>query len=440
MKINFNNYKNLLKVTGLFTGVHGLNIVLNVSRNKIAALLIGPMGMGLASIYNETRELLHTMTNCGLDIAGIRGISQKVEQLRNATDAESRRSIERDIDERVRLLRSWIVIFALFGTMFCLLLAEPISWLTFSDLDHIWGYVFLSPAVGLSTMTCGELTILKATQRLKALATVSVLNVALAIIIALPFYQLMGTDGILPALVSLSLAQFCATSCYSWRSHRPKFCFQRIYLRSGVPMMKVGIAFTLTNIVSHGAQLGIRAMLNDMAGGGDAGLAEVGYYSAAYSIAIVYGSVIFASLDNEFFPRLTGIFDNLEARRTAVWRQVRVSVLLAIPCAIGLVVLLPWILPILLTNEFGKAITMAQFASVGIIFRAIYLPLAYIPLAAGHSRVFMSLEFLSYLVLFISVLTGYRLGGLDGAGIALAVSIFIDMCIILSVAKIKYKV
>lgn len=440
MKIDINNYKFLLKVTGLFTGVQGLNIILNMVRGKLAAMLLGPVGMGLNNIYNDARELLHTMTNCGMDIAGIRGISQKVEQFKNEEDNTRKNAIQTEIKEQVKLLRSWIFIFAVFGTFFCLLLAQPISLITFSNYDHVLGYMLLSPAIGFSTLTCGEMTILKATRRLKGLAVISVLNVVLAIVITLPFYQFWGIKGVLPAIVCLSFAQFAATACYSYRYYSPRFSFEKVLLKAGTPMMKVGIAFTLTNIVSHGAQLGIRTILNNLAGNGDKGLEEVGLYGAAYTIAVSYGSVIFASLDNEFFPRLTGIFDNVTERRLVIWRQVRVSLMIAIPCALCMYFLLPWILPLLTSDLFDGALRMAQFASIGLIFRAVYLPMAYIPLAAGDSRLFMYLEFISYLGLFGCVVLGYYLNGLDGAGIGLTISIFIDMWISLVVAKVKYKV
>lgn len=439
MKINLNNYKSLLKITGLFSSVHGLSLVLNIARGKLAAMLIGPAGKGLNDLYNDIRELIHTVTNCGLDFAGVRGISQKYEVWSKESNPELKQQQYTEIENQIKLLRTWILIFAIFGSLICLFLAEPISWIAFSDLDHVGGCMLLSPAIGFSTLLCGEMTILKATRRLKALASISVVNVVLAILITLPFYQWMGMSGIVHALVALSFAQFLAICTYSYRLHRPVFCWNRLYLKAGVPMMKVGMAFTLTNVVSHGVQFAIRSILNSEAGGGEVGLSEVGLYGAGYAIAVSYAGVIFASLDHDFFPRLTGVFDNLEERRLAVWHQVRLSLVLAIPFAICIIALLPWILPLLNTELFTGAIRMAQYATIGLVFRAVYLPLAYIPLAAGHSVTFMSLEFLSYLVLFISVITGYHLMGLDGAGIGLTVSIFFDMCVSLMVAKIKYK-
>ena len=440
MKINFSNYKSLLKITGLFTGVQGLSLVLNIVRGKIAAELLGPGGKGLNDIYNETREFIHTLTNCGMDIAGIRGISKKYEQWQAETDSATRQQLRKEIEDQIKLLRTWVLLFALFGTLICLFLAYPITKLTFQDVDHLTDIMLLSPAIGFSTLVCGELTVLKATRRIKALATVSIVNVILAILITLPFYQYLGANGIVQAIVCLTLAQFFATAAHSYRLYKPHFLFNRLFMANGKPMLKVGLTFTLTNIVHHGSTLLLFALINKAAGGGAAGENEIGCYTAGYSIIFVYASSIFASLDNDFFPRLTGILDNLEECRKLVWRQIRLSFTLAIPAMAMLILFLPWLLPMLNTEEFASAIPMAQIASVSLLFRAVYLPLAYLPLAAGDSRTYMLLEIISYIVFFALVYTGYRLDGLFGAGIGMTLSSFVDMCVLLGVVKVKYKI
>ena len=190
----------------------------------------------------------------------------------------------------------------------------------------------------------------------------------------------------------------------------------------------------------HGSTLLLFALINKAAGGGTTGENEIGCYTAGYSIIFVYASSIFASLDNDFFPRLTGILDNLEECRKLVWRQIRLSFTLAIPAMAMLILFLPWLLPMLNTEEFASAIPMAQIASVSLLFRAVYLPLAYLPLAAGDSRTYMLLEIISYIVFFALVYTGYRLDGLFGAGIGMTLSSFVDMCVLLGVVKVKYKI
>ena len=48
------SYGHVLKYTGIFGGVQGLNILVSLVRNKLVAVILGPNGMGLASLFNTT--------------------------------------------------------------------------------------------------------------------------------------------------------------------------------------------------------------------------------------------------------------------------------------------------------------------------------------------------------------------------------------------------
>ena len=52
------SFDHVLKYTGIFGGVQGLNIIVSLVRNKCVALLLGPNGMGLASLFNTTVTFL----------------------------------------------------------------------------------------------------------------------------------------------------------------------------------------------------------------------------------------------------------------------------------------------------------------------------------------------------------------------------------------------
>lgn len=41
------SYSHILKYTGIFGGVQGLNILMSMVRNKLVAIILGPEGMGI---------------------------------------------------------------------------------------------------------------------------------------------------------------------------------------------------------------------------------------------------------------------------------------------------------------------------------------------------------------------------------------------------------
>ena len=69
------NYAHILKYTGLFGGVQGLNIMIGLVRNKFVALILGPEGMGLISLFNSTVNLMSGATNLGIPTSGVKALS-----------------------------------------------------------------------------------------------------------------------------------------------------------------------------------------------------------------------------------------------------------------------------------------------------------------------------------------------------------------------------
>ena len=412
-------YKRLLKVTTLFGSVQGLNILMNLIRAKLAAMLLGPAGIGLNSIYNETREFIHSTTNLGMDQSGTREIAK-------STGAP-------DLADSVTLTRSWIILLAVFGMLATAVFAYPLSWMLFSDGDHTWQIVALSPAVAFSTLTCGELTVLRGLQQMKTIAGVSVLHVVLGVLTTIPLYYIWGMDGIIGALVLMTLSLAIVTMIYSYRIHPPKFCFVKAFLAKGRQMLVLGMSFVIAGFIANLGKLAVKAYINV-----NGSLDDVGLYSAGLTLTLMISNVVFASLENEFYPRLSSIFTDKTQRYLAIVRQMKVGLAIIIPITIVAIVLMPWIVPILLSDEFSTIVPMAQIASLGLIFRALYLPAALVPMAAGESKIYLLLQAVSYVSFVPAVILGYHFGGITGTGIGLLVNHFMDVVVNMAVLKWRY--
>ena len=70
------SYGHVLKYTGLFGGVQGLNILVSLVRNKLVAVLLGPDGMGLASLFNTTVNFISQSTNLGISFSAVKHVSE----------------------------------------------------------------------------------------------------------------------------------------------------------------------------------------------------------------------------------------------------------------------------------------------------------------------------------------------------------------------------
>ena len=114
------NYGHILKYTGIFGGVQGLNIVIGLVRNKLIALLLGPSGMGLASLFNTTVNFVSQSTNLGVAFSAVRHISAYYDQ-----------GDEQRLAHYVKVVRGWSLLTALLGLLLCLVLGPVLSYTTF---------------------------------------------------------------------------------------------------------------------------------------------------------------------------------------------------------------------------------------------------------------------------------------------------------------------
>ena len=200
------SYSHILKYTGLFGGVQGLNILVGIVRTKFVALLLGPEGMGLLALFNSTIKLVSESTNLGLPVSAVREIS----------DAYENGDQER-LNHTVKLIRSWSVITALLGMLLCLLLSPWLDRWSFDWGNHTLHYAMLSPIIALMAVTGGELAVLKGVRQLHHLAALSVYNMLASLVITVPLIYLWGERAIIPSLFFVALVQMLLTIYCSYR-------------------------------------------------------------------------------------------------------------------------------------------------------------------------------------------------------------------------------
>ena len=129
-----NSYLHILKYTGMFGGVQGVNILVGVVRNKLVAMILGPQGMGLISLFNSTIALVSDSTGLGLGMSAVKRLS---ESFATGDTPEMERS--------VRVIRSWSLLAGLFGMFVCVVLSPLLDRFTFSWGNHTLHFMLLLP-------------------------------------------------------------------------------------------------------------------------------------------------------------------------------------------------------------------------------------------------------------------------------------------------------
>ncbi len=416
------SYRNILRNTSLFGSIQFFNILIALVRNKLVALILGPQGMGLNSLFNSTVQLLSSTSNMGLETSAVRRLSEIYDD-----------GYEQQLRHRIMVIRSWTLITASAGMLLCLLLSNILSNITFSWGNHTLHFMLLSPAVAMITITGSEAAILKSLRQLSSLARISIINAVLALLLTTPVLYFYGQKGIVPSILIISFTQMALTCRQSYRLSPLRLSFNKNVLSQGSDMLKLGVSFVLAGIFAAGADFAIRSVLNNLAE-----LDVVGLYNAGFMVTTTYAGMVFSSMTTDFFPRLSAVNRDTAASNMLINRQIMVSLIMIGPMLIAFVIGVPVIVPLLYSQQFMPIVPMIQVTVLAMFLRAMKLPIAYITLAKGASRDYFLLEAYSAVVMVIAVIGGFLQWGLLGTGIGLLITGVIDFMVINIYANIRY--
>ena len=416
------SYGHVLKYTSVFGGVQGLNILVSLVRNKIVAMLLGPEGMGLASLFQTTVNFISQSTNLGVSFSAVRNVSELFD-----TGDEAR------IAHFIKVVRAWSLLTGLVGMLLCILIGPMLSNLTFSWGNHTLHFVLLSPLVALLAVTGGETAILKGARQLKSLAVIQVYGMLSALVIAIPIYYFFGESGIVPVMVLMGLTMLLLTIQRSYRLYPLHLTGAKGILGEGMGMVRLGVAFTLAGVLGSGAEFIIRTYLNNVAD-----LKTVGLYNTGYILTMTYAGLVFSAMETDFFPRLSAVNSQWQNCNDIINKQIEVSLLLISPMLVAAQFAIPFVIPILFTTKFMPVVDMVRILLLAIYLRAIKLPISYLPLAKGDSLSYLFLEAVYDILVVLLVIWGYSHWQLLGTGVAITISAVFDYFMIMGYSYLKF--
>ena len=160
-------------------------------------------------------------------------------------------------------------------------------------------------------------------------------------------------------------------------------------------MLILGGAFVIQGFLEHGTKLAIQAFINNRGS-----LEDVGLYNTSTMIISVYLGIFASSIAADYYPRLSGIFADERKRALTVSRQIDVIQMLTAPMLMMFLVGAHIIVPLLLSEEFTGIIPILEIALASCLMRSVSQPLAFMPLAAGNSKMFLFVDIIDFSIMF----------------------------------------
>lgn len=399
-----NSYKNILKGTSMFGGVQVFQILINWARGKCIAILLGTEGMGIAALFTSSSNMLQKFSSLGLNLAIVREMAE-------CSDNKVATS------NLIGLAFKIIIATSLLGGLICVFFAVPLSRITFGTPDKSWQFMLLGIAVAFGVAGSGFLSILQGLHEVKRLSKASIVGGLTGLIVGVPLYYMFGSTGIVPSMIALSVAMFLFYYLslrksverlpfkFSFSEHKP--ILKRL-ATFGIILMASDLIGTL---ITYGTNLFIRTF-----GSYD----DVGLYQAANSTTAQYSGMVFTAMAMDYFPRLTKAAHDNSLMHAIVNRQSEIVSLIITPAACLLIFTAPIVIMVLFTKEFDPILPLMRCMGLGIMFRALLMPMAYITFAKGNKKVFFYLEgILGNILTFSLSCLGYYFFGLIGLGYAL---------------------
>jgi O-antigen/teichoic acid export membrane protein len=405
-----NSYKDSLKATSLFGGVQVYNILIQIIRSKLVAVLLGPSGMGIMGLLNSTTGLISAFTNCGLGTSAVRNIAE----------ADTTNDIKK-VTLVITVFRKLVWITGLLGTLVCLVFAPYWSKLTFGNTDYTFAFIILSVNILLMQLTSGQNALLQGLRKYKYLAKANVLGNTIGLFITIPLYYYWGIKAIVPVLLLANMSSFSIAYYFASKVKVENIAITVADLkREGKDMVKMGLLIGLQGMLSVLVSYLIRIFITQIGS-----LDDVGLYTAGFTIVNTYVGLVFTAMGTDYYPRLSGFSHDNEKFKQTINQQAEISLLLLTPLIITFIVYIKWIVLLLYSTKFLPTQGMIYWAIAAIPFKAMSWSLSYSLLAKGDSKAFFWNETITIFYGFGLNAAGYYFYGLTGLGISFFITYFL---------------
>lgn len=371
------SYTQILKSTMLMGGSSIVNVALSIIRNKAFAVLLGPEGVGLVGLYSAISDIAHAMAGLGVGGSGIRQVAEAA-----GTGNEEK------ISQSATALRRLSLLIGMLGALCLVALAFPVSSFTFGDYQQAGGVALLSLAVFFRVVSSGQTALIQGLREVSNLARFNVLAGLLGTTVSIPMIYVFGAQAIVPSIVAIAAVSTLSSWWYSRHIcvHPPPMS-TRQFRREATPLLRLGVVFMASGLLTFGAAYAIRIIVLK-AGGVEA----AGLYQAAWALGGIYASFILQAMGTDFYPRLTATADDNAECNRLVNEQVETSILMAGPGLLATLTLAPVIISMFYTAEFQGAVDLLRWICLGMMLRIIAWPMGLVIVAKRAQTIFFWTE------------------------------------------------
>ncbi len=408
-----NTYGQILKSSALIGSSSALNIGFGMVRTKAMAMLLGPAGFGLMSLYTSVSDLTRSLAGLGVNVSGVRQIAEAA-----GTGDEQK------LARTVTTLRRVAFYSGALGALLLVVFCRQVSQWTFRDANHASAIALLAVAVFFADVSAGQMALVQGMRRIADLARLNVLGAFWGTALSIPivYFCRPHENGVVPALVCVAAMGILTSWWYARKVkvQRPAMSMREV-MDEASALLKLGLVFMVSALISTGlAPYLVRVILMR-----NIGLDAAGYYQSAWTLGGLYVGYILSAMGADFYPRLTAVANDNSQCNRLVNEQTEISLLLAGPGVLATLTFTPIVIQLFYSAKFGPAVETLRWICLGMLLRVASWPMGFILVAKGERKLFFWTEVLAGMVNVALIWAGVAMLGLQGAGIGFSASYLI---------------
>ena len=380
----------LLASTTLTALSSASNVLFGLLRMKLAAVILGPIGIGQIGILQSSMGFLSTVGDLGVRQSGTRAFAL-------VSDEDSTEIYNRMATSIVVGTAMIALMFSVLTITFAGFIADRLLEMPDRATDVRW----IALGVGTNIAAGGPFVVLNGRADVRGLTISAILAATFGTIFALLslMTQQQSAHIVIVIAVPITTYFFMLACCFryldirylSGRQGLVTFCTTiGTAIRDGKYLM---IGF----IAVSAAEAAVRIIITK-----NLGLTSTGLFTSMWTISIYYIHFLFMLTSYQFYPTITGIIGRKEDASSHISNQIILIVSLAAPIILLAVTLVAWWIPIIYSHDFAGAEPLFTYIALGDVFRLICYPLSFVLLAHGRFALFCVMKLLEA-TLFVGI-------------------------------------
>ena len=400
--VNESSSRGLIRSMLIIGSAQGISIFISIIKMKGIAVLLGPSGLGLLSIFNSFLTVGQKASGLGMKMSGVREIA-------SAKGNSTTLSRVRRVLFAAHLIQGLLAMLAVW------VLREQISVWLFGEETYSYEVGIIGLVILIALLSQAQVALLQGLRRIKDLGRVTVLGAFVGTLFGLLAVYFQGENGLIWFVFVQPLAAVIVAFNSTRKLPKPSPSDLKASEIWNIwrSMAKIGITIMAGGLLTTATVLVVRSYISQ-----ELGLSAAGHFAAAWGITMTYLGPMLAAMGADYYPRLTEVIHKKTVAAKLMNDQTQLGLAIGGPLLLLVIGFAPWLISLLYSNEFLPAVALLQWQILGNVFKIAGWSLGFAHVAAGRANIFFLLDITFNIIFLIIIWFLLSSIGIVAAGLA----------------------